>query len=513
MDFVAEGRKRNSIKREVATAIAYILQLLQPNLPASVYPPEFPHLRPLPPVGSVMSQSLLTARTLPLLLVILTYSTVFLTKYHPVLTPGPLHHPITPRALTRHRQIPRADIYLMLATCTSSSRHGDEPVCTPRTTSHFVVAETEMMANFLELDFALRQRIYCAAGLVTNRDIYLSSSARAERRASQHQSPDLQPVLNMMLVCPAIYSDVFPLLYSTNRLIVRHKKAGDLYSLCSLSHSALNRITNLTIHLNVVSCGRHHHCYRSSTFDVDPPGYYDTPLDSLSSRGRVVLSEWRSVVEYMRLHITPKELELFLVCDTADRRTADSILESLYRLPTLAACHLRLARTPSPELQQLARNHALRATGQPPPAHIAGFPFADLPKELRLRILEYTDLVTPLNEVEWSPTDGYYLHDRLRYCTGHVSPYPSWESCTPERHHGCQFRRCYARSKRDDCFCSRYHTAYSTSPSWCNCWVPPQPIFLVSQAFYDEAQKVFFGRNRIIIMPPWRPIRPDRPKS
>jgi hypothetical protein len=59
-----------------------------------------------------------------------------------------------------------------------------------------------------------------------------------------------------------------------------------------------------------------------------------------------------------------------------------------------------------------------------------------LPRELRLRILEYTDLITPWREVSWSRQ----LRTYEVYYTG-CAELNGFESA-PGIHHGCQFRRC-----------------------------------------------------------------------
>lgn len=49
----------------------------------------------------------------------------------------------------------------------------------------------------------------------------------------------------------------------------------------------------------------------------------------------------------------------------------------------------------------------MRAVGCRLDKYRSSFRFLDLPKELRPQILTYTDLVTPLCEVEWNPKKGF----------------------------------------------------------------------------------------------------------
>lgn len=146
----------------------------------------------------------------------------------------------------------------------------------------------------------------------------------------------------------------------------------------------------------------------------------------------------------------------------------------------------------------------------------------DLPAELRYQILEYTDLITPVKEVEWNPRDGYYMRCRNDSCTHYWGPWfaqlacPSMADWVPNDHvpcdqglyhHSYQFRNCWQsladRACRRGCFCRRHHAAYSLSTPGrqCICWLPPQPLFLVSKQLYQDAQFIFFSQNRIIITP------------
>lgn len=45
------------------------------------------------------------------------------------------------------------------------------------------------------------------------------------------------------------------------------------------------------------------------------------------------------------------------------------------------------------------------------------FPFLSVPRELQLKILSYTDLVTPLSPVKWDPHDKYHIGiERVQCC-------------------------------------------------------------------------------------------------
>ncbi|KAI0460668.1 hypothetical protein F5B21DRAFT_452692 [Xylaria acuta] len=79
------------------------------------------------------------------------------------------------------------------------------------------------------------------------------------------------------------------------------------------------------------------------------------------------------------------------------------------------------------------------------------FRFCELPTEVRLNILEYTDLLTPTRHITWNPIAGYK-----------VPPRGKMENAS---------------------------------------WQPPGALFLVSKAFYAQAREVFFKHNQIVVWP------------
>jgi hypothetical protein len=204
-------------------------------------------------------------------------------------------------------------------------------------------------------------------------------------------------------------------------------------------------------------------------------------------------------------HATYGQLELSLVCDVDEAETefASQVLDALRPFPQLKDCHIKLCKTPNGRLRELAQDAALKARGilpwGSPSDSVASrppFPLLSLPLELRLRILEHTDLITPLKEVIWSRVYGKYLATRP-YC-------PSWEGrgehdSEPEIHHGCQFDCCSLRPypyPSIGCFCRRDHSA---SSSTCRCWAPPTDLFLVCRLLREDANLVFFSSNRFAV--------------
>lgn len=211
---------------------------------------------------------------------------------------------------------------------------------------------------------------------------------------------------------------------------------------------------------------------------------------SLESR---ILAERLETVEEIVPLIEPQTLELSFICDVADLETAEAIAASIDHFPILRSCDMRLARRPNKQIQRIAQQVAVRAIGQAPSPTFP-FHFMDLPTELRLQILEYTDLIMPLKEVEWNPKDGYYLTYRTRGCERPYEPFwyprpiadcPPTGNWVPDSdvtgwpvpipcdqdfyHYSCQFRECWQDAAESGCFCRRYHAAYTTPSSRRQC--------------------------------------------
>ena len=213
------------------------------------------------------------------------------------------------------------------------------------------------------------------------------------------------------------------------------------------------------------------------------------------------------VAGHLSSFITPKSLELSLVCDIDPRHNQAANLANLVLTPLrfmlLLGCHIRLSKTLDLRLSQVAQDAVLESCGLAAPylKPISTKPtFLALPRELRLRILEFTDLVTPNQEVWWCREDSLYEWKDL----GGFSKCQDTSFGSP-----CLFWECWYRSfnvgSSIGCFCRRRHAASSTT---CKCWVPPKSLFLVCRAMCQDAQLVFFSANRFIVHDltgmPWR---------
>lgn len=269
-----------------------------------------------------------------------------------------------------------------------------------------------MVSQFLSLSPAIRKHIYYFAGLPINIvDLPLHAG---EHPNTYYNLYSLQETLALLLLCQLIHTEVKALLYSDNKFFILFRMCPSLEPLWMLSPSTIGLLTNLKIHLHVVECMSRWFCETERVHCIEP--YLrksDNPLDSASPEGQATLSKWQAIIQHLAPNIRPYTLNFSFVCDVANVETARLIVTSLAQLPPLISCHICLSHRSDPKLLQLARNAALQAIGRESPS-LPSLPFRylDLPSELRLKILEYTDLITPLNEVEWNPAEGYFLHYR-----------------------------------------------------------------------------------------------------
>ena len=336
---------------------------------------------------------------------------------------------------------------------------------------------------------AIRFQIYYEAGLIRDCDINLN------RRSNNDDNfwlptADCAFSHSLLLTCRAIYSEASAALYSRNRVFIRYRDCHGLQPLRNLTTQSLSYLTHLTVHLIVNSCEIGQACCNVYPGKPKTCDHHDKPLRLSPSSRHSLLLEWQSTIDGLKARLKPNRLHFKFICDVTDIESAKQITLPLLSVPTLASCSIRLGRKPDPLIKQLARTTAMQAVAQPSDPPVPSFRFLDLPSELRRQILEFTDLVTPLGEIEWDSRQGY----RLRYSTWRCGGIGDCESFL---HHACQFRNCWEDSN-GGCFCSHSHAAFAPE---CGCWSPPTSLFFVCRTLLADARAVFFLRNRFIIRP------------
>ncbi|KAI9738890.1 MAG: hypothetical protein M1818_005203 [Claussenomyces sp. TS43310] len=354
--------------------------------------------------------------------------------------------------------------------------------------------------SFLSFPPIIRQQIYHDAGLISDCDIDFN------RLLNPNQWPppaDFEISHDLLLTCRTIYSQASYILYSTNRFFIRYNDARSLKALRNLTTGSIALLTQLTVHLNATSCERRQACCEVYSEKHNSCLKHSRALGASSQD---IISEWQSTAYHLLAHIKPSYLCLYFVCDVNELKTSIQILEPLGNIPALSNRSVPLAQQPDPLLRDMAQEVAIRTMGyQNYPDHTkSAFRFLDLPRELRIQILEYTDLITPLCEVEWNPESNFYLHHSRRRCGGPriLEDYPE---CPDDFHHACQFRNCWeSGSSYICCFCRGYHAAFSAQ---CHSWAPPTSLFLVCKQLREDSQMVFFSTNRFVIVPSGGPTR------
>lgn len=383
---------------------------------------------------------------------------------------------------------------------------------TPPFSQHRLFPAPEM--DFLHLPTDTRRRIYLQADLPINSRVHFSETERAKlvsraRRQNIHKlfrRADLKTYCSLRLVCRKVTVEVLDIFFSTNRF---YATSYDLSALCHCPATALASMQHLCL--------------------------------TLDARAGQDL-EWSRAAATLGPHISPDCLQLSLACDAPDDESmADLVVDALLRyLPRLRSCELRLGSSGNGSsryegsLGRKARKAALQATGQWPEPQRTFHSFMLLQTELRLKILEYTDLVTPLNRITWNKREGYALEKPRCFVPNNGPPYN--EPCHPEAHltcsesnncnkcphlfpspvHAravpgcsrcthwvCQFLDCRGKVEQwpviSPSFCSRHYAAYTPN---CTCWMPPTALFLVNGAFTDHARHIFFSQNTFNIRDP-----------
>ncbi|KAK3896860.1 hypothetical protein C8A05DRAFT_20260 [Staphylotrichum tortipilum] len=363
----------------------------------------------------------------------------------------------------------------------------------------------------LRLPPAIRRRIYDHLNLAA---LYKGKPRQFDLGGNRPGAPKLwsgwRGFHGVLLVCRLIHDEAVYVLYSSNRFSLYYCWTMGprlLDPLLSMTAPALAALKGLKIVLNQAGC---HHAdpydrfsqkccvYNNEAWDACQqhscgPVTHSAPLlgSGPDDSTEAMLSAWHSAAAGLS-RTTAGRLELSLVCDVDARdpwavQVARSVVQPLRALTRsqLKACHLRLSLRPDAWLQRMARDTVLHACDL---THRAADPsgrtwLMRLPAELRIRILEHTDLVTPQRQVYWSRYGGAGAY--------HADGYASSWACFEPRH-GCL-----------------YHIRHSAFSAACRCWRPPGPtLFLICRALTRDAQFVFFSRNHFVVYdfgptPPW----------
>lgn len=290
---------------------------------------------------------------------------------------------------------------------------------------------------------------------------------------------------NLFPVCRAVYNEITSMLYGENRFALTRRAPRGLKLLERVTASSLQKVGFLIVRLNMSNCDgqccgvKDQNCgsvYGSCT----QPEKHDALLDYKIASHKLIILQWEKMCQRLATLVQPGTLKLYLICDCANLETAQMIAQPLTQLPLLTDCAVRLAYHRDKEILALAKATVQKLTAYQEPPPMASFKFPDLPREIQLRILEFSRLSTYL----------YVRGNRLDYNTscplrGMLASSPSSEVES-------------GASYLTQCFCERGHSAYNLH---CGCSKRgfPSSYFLVSREFRELAMKVMYGKSLITI--------------
>ncbi|CAI6071892.1 unnamed protein product, partial [Clonostachys chloroleuca] len=165
----------------------------------------------------------------------------------------------------------------------------------------------------------------------------------------------------LLCVCRSFHKEAVELLHGENKLIVRaHHQVEDLDILKTLQQSQISAS--------------------------------DPELSTGNNLSESIIRCWTEICQRLFGIVIPGTLHLEFICDAQGLQTAQRVIEPMSPLPRLKECSIRLGRKKGYSLRSHSRSTALQLTRgveQKKPPVVS---FSSLPRELRLRILWFTNL-------------------------------------------------------------------------------------------------------------------------
>ncbi len=300
----------------------------------------------------------------------------------------------------------------------------------------------------------------------------------------------------LLYVSKTIAEEVSSIFYSENHFGVFRDSLGGLSGLRSLPKDALTKLTSLSICLNF--------------FDEEGRGFgpesrnWCHAVCSTSTKERLFrkakrhdelasIKEWQQIFQLLKSHIKPNQLKLYFLCDVAHIEIAEEVLRPFWQLPPLRECSIRLGliylhsgSDQSGTFLQLAKqtvNMVISRSSQ------RNFRYTELPTEIQLQILGYTDLVTPYDLVWCINTE-----------IGSAISSPFYEKRTFHCHADAGGSSCCGQCSPISglCSCWTRRAAFSTT---CTCWRFPISFVLVNRKMKEHAEFVFYSKNHFSLLP------------
>jgi len=236
-----------------------------------------------------------------------------------------------------------------------------------------------------------------------------------------------------------MYYDIVLILFSLTKHDVVQESG--LIALGSLPRLALQSLTTLSVTMWQGPCyrSREQILGRGMNLRYKPGQCCCYRGGSLETAQR----DWTNAIERLARHVPPGQLTIEYECDTVDPETAQLVLEPLLKPPKLTDCAITLgpngrhAEDPhmSADVQRylgrLVRETVKRTTStRTQPQHNLLFRFLDLPKELRILILELAGLICS-QPIDWG-LDSFRVFSRedfLSDCQSHFMDYDPKRLC------------------------------------------------------------------------------------
>ena len=332
-----------------------------------------------------------------------------------------------------------------------------------------------------------------------------------------HYGEDDCEVYNRLLpsqlldVCRVVSDEVKYLFYSKSHFKITSTHLGRFSGLVSLKPRVLSWLSSLSIRLCVCTCTTDirglglricfiHYFGQDRSKDLGIPGQEKLLQHAGVRYQSREITEWKLLCRHLALYITPHQLKLWVEIFALglDIETAKDFTLAMMQLPVLRECGIYFMDKDCLEFQELARDTALKLTGRSSDALDSPFRFLDLPREIQLHILRYTNLVIN-NDIAWCPDSDY---EGPKVFDASCLVWGEWNTDTEAyRYESKCCEKCADIKER--CFCRSLDAAFSTS---CTCWWMPMPLFVVSQQMREDATMIFFSLNNFLILPPRRSI-------
>ena len=281
----------------------------------------------------------------------------------------------------------------------------------------------------------------------------------------------------LLYVSRLFHDEIVPLILGLNRFRVYYR--NDYYSfslLWRLSDKALACMRALHVRLNFWPCPRGHDdhpdhpCGLCRAQESDEP-----PVSVETDSGEKLLRGWQILCRRLSTRLTPGVLAFSFIADAQDLPTAKILCKALKRLPKLKECAIRLGRTPSHDINRLARKTAVKMLSGTQRVSSRFIPYSRLPKEIKLLILSYTNL-TLLH----SHASTFEENERINVMNSKIF------------HSGWCCERC--TSSYEQCCCPWKRAAFSAT---CTCRRIPSSLLSMSREMRQDAYEVLLSSNCI----------------